>query len=148
MLNVDLERVHEIELESFSSPWSPRMLAEELELGYSHPYVLEINRRVEGYVFARAVVNEFHVSNLAVSSGMRRQGYGHFLMAFMVKKARELSCDIVYLEVRTNNLAAIRLYQKLGFGIIRMRSRYYEDGSDAYEMARIIKKSSFKSREV
>lgn len=148
MRSADLVRVHEIELESFPSPWSERMLAEELELGYSHCFVLESGQKVEGYVFARAVANEFHVSNLAVSSAMRGQGLGSLLMSFMIKKARLLGCDIAYLEVRTNNLAAIRLYQKLGFSIIHLRSRYYEDGSDAYEMARIIKKSPAGSQEV
>ena len=44
-------------------------------------------------------------------------------------------CDEIYLEVRTSNRSAIKMYEKLGFQIKSTLRAYYRDGEDAYLMA-------------
>lgn len=134
MLETDLDWVFEIESLSFPSPWSRRMLSEELEIEHSIPLVIEDESGVEGYVIARTVVDEMHIVNLAVRPAVRRKGYAKKLLATILREGVERGCKVSYLEVRTTNLAAIKLYEGAGFSIIRKRARYYEDGSDAYEM--------------
>ena len=48
------------------------------------------------------------------------------------------SGGVVFLEVRTDNEAAIRLYQSAGFVNVGLRKRYYRvSGADAYTMRRV-----------
>ena len=147
MQAVDLERVCEIEKVSFKAPWSRRIIQDIYDLEDSICVVLDIEGVVQGYLFARVItdeVNILHVVNLAVDSGVRRSGYGKMLLRKILEHGRDAGCEWAYLEVRTTNLAAIRLYQKAGFKIFRKRSHYYEDGFDAYEMGAVIEES-FKS---
>jgi ribosomal-protein-alanine N-acetyltransferase len=149
MSRADLESVFEIEHASFPSPWSMRMLEEELALDHSVSIVVEREEGaggVEGYLFARTVEDEMHIVNVAVSGKTRRRGFATLLIEEILSRSKATGVKYVYLEVRTSNLAAIRLYEKFGFRILRMRSRYYEDSSDAYEMALVLD-DSFGMRE-
>lgn len=141
MSSSDLAGVFEIEQGSFPSPWSMRMLEEELELGHSISLVVEEGGgggKLDGYIFARTVADEMHIVNVAVNKKARRRGLATMLIEEILERSRATGVKYVYLEVRTTNLAAIRLYEKFGFRILRMRSRYYEDSSDAYEMALLL----------
>lgn len=99
--------------------------------------VLESDGIVRGYVCARIEsfeTNILHIVNLAVDPLLRRQGCGKMLLRGILEHGLDAGCEWAYLEVRTANLAAIRLYRKAGFQIFSKRAHYYEDGSDAYEM--------------
>lgn len=134
MQRFDLGRVVEIEKRSFPSPWTKLMIEREFNLGHSLSFVFEDDGEVKGYVFARVVAEELHILNLAVADQFRRKGIGELLLSHVLEQGMTAGCENAFLEVRTHNLAAIRLYNKAGFAVIRKRNRYYEDGSDAYEM--------------
>jgi ribosomal-protein-alanine N-acetyltransferase len=137
MQAADLKRVSLIERASFKAPWSSGMIKGLCALESSICLVLDTDGMVQGYVFARVEVDEvkvLHIVNLAVEPSSRRQGCGRMILKKILERGRNEGCDWVYLEVRPSNLAAIRLYQKAGFKILRKRSHYYEDGSDAYVM--------------
>ncbi|MBN2379560.1 ribosomal protein S18-alanine N-acetyltransferase [candidate division WOR-3 bacterium] len=138
MLPADLGRIAAIEETSFSAPWSLAMLAAAMHFSGSLNYVIQIGDEIAGYMFARLVSEELHIINLAVDPRMRRKGLGLKLLHDVLNQATLAGARWAYLEVRTANLAAIRLYQKQGFRIIRKHHGYYEDGSDAYEMGLII----------
>ncbi|NLI98026.1 ribosomal protein S18-alanine N-acetyltransferase [bacterium] len=138
MVNADLARVYEIEQESFPSPWSMKMLEEELLLEHSLSLALEEENTLKAYLFVRTVADEMHIVNLAVDTRERKKGFAALLIKETLARSRATGAKYIFLEVRTTNLAAIRLYEKFGFRILRMRSRYYEDSSDAYEMALVI----------
>jgi ribosomal-protein-alanine N-acetyltransferase len=144
MQAADLKRVSEIERASFKAPWSGGMIKGLCALENSICLVLDIDNSIQGYVFARVEVDEvrvLHIVNLAVEPSSRRQGYGRMILKKILERGHNEGCDWVYLEVRLSNLAAIRLYQKAGFEILRKRSHYYEDGSDAYVMGVEINKA-------
>jgi ribosomal-protein-alanine N-acetyltransferase len=141
---VDLKRVYEIERASFKAPWSSGMIKGLCALENSTCLVLDMYGSIQGYVFARTEVDEvrvLHIVNLAVEPSSRRQGYGWMILTKILERGRNEGCDWAYLEVRPSNLAAIRLYEKAGFAILRKRSHYYEDGSDAYVMGAEISKT-------
>lgn len=74
------------------------------------------------------------VYSLAVSVAARGRGIGRRMMAAAEKEARRRGCSRMRLEVRMDNIAAIRLYESLGFTDTEVLPGYYEDGSHAFVM--------------
>jgi ribosomal-protein-alanine N-acetyltransferase len=77
-----------------------------------------------------------HVVSLAVLPEYRRKGLGKGLALNALKGMLGYGAKESFLEVRVSNLTAVRLYEKLGFNIVRDKKNYYKDGEDAYIMAR------------
>ncbi|RLE82464.1 MAG: ribosomal-protein-alanine N-acetyltransferase [Thermoprotei archaeon] len=109
--------------------------------------VAEVEGEVVGYVMCRIEwgLSYFkymptklgHVISLAVLPHARRKGLGTNLMLTSMKAMKEVyGAKEFYLEVRVSNLPAIRLYERLGFRVVRIIRGYYSDGEDAYVMAR------------
>lgn len=74
------------------------------------------------------------VYSLAVSAAVRGMGIGRRMMAKAEREARIRGCDRMRLEVRMDNIPAIRLYESLGFSDTEVLSGYYEDRSHAFVM--------------
>jgi ribosomal-protein-alanine N-acetyltransferase len=60
----------------------------------------------------------------------RRRGYGRRIMDEVIAVGRARKCMLATLEVRRSNLAAIRLYEALGFRTVGMRPNYYNDNHE------------------
>ncbi|MEA5581609.1 ribosomal protein S18-alanine N-acetyltransferase [Nodularia harveyana UHCC-0300] len=79
-----------------------------------------------------AILEEAHITILAVHPQYHRQGWGQYLLYSLLGKASDRGLERATLEVRASNVAAISLYQKFGFQIAGRRKRYYQDnGEDA-----------------
>ncbi len=74
------------------------------------------------------------VYSLAVSEAARGMGIGRRMMARAEREARLRGCDRMRLEVRMDNIPAIRLYESLGFADTQVLPGYYEDGAHAFVM--------------
>jgi ribosomal-protein-alanine acetyltransferase len=74
------------------------------------------------------------IHSLAVSAGVRGQGIGRRMIARAEREARMRNCTRMRLEVRMDNLPAIRLYERLGFVDTAVISGYYDDGAHAFVM--------------
>ena len=83
------------------------------------------DRKIVGYVAMAHVLDEGHITNLAVAPDMRRRGIAEELMAAALRNATELQLRYIYLEVRESNIAAYSLYEKLGFAEVGKRPGYY-----------------------
>ncbi|OGO17142.1 MAG: ribosomal-protein-alanine N-acetyltransferase [Chloroflexi bacterium RBG_16_48_8] len=142
MMMADLQAVLDIDHLSFPIPWSERTYKYEIEENpSSHMHVVEVledrNPRVVGYIGFWFIVDEAHISTLAVHPDYRGQGIGELLLDTALKHAVELGVKIVTLEVRVSNHAAINLYRKYDFIIVGSRPRYYRDNNeDALLMTR------------
>ena len=90
---------------------------------------------VLGYVGAWLLVDEIHVSTIAVAPRWRRKGLAQLLLAELLKRGIALGARRATLEVRVSNIAAQKLYQKCGFRIVSKQKRYYADNEDAFIMA-------------
>lgn len=87
--------------------------------------------------FSKMILKSLHVVSIAVLEEHRRKGLGYALMAHAMRSGyKDYGCKETYLEVRVSNLPAIKLYEKLGYKIVKIASSYYLDGEDAYIMAR------------
>jgi len=95
----------------------------------------ELDETLLGYGGLWLMVDEAHVSTLAVHIAWQRRGIGELLLASLIEKAMELAAAYMTLEVRVSNYRAQRLYAKYGFRQVGLRKRYYSDNNeDAYIM--------------
>src|SRR5947209_13031423 len=91
--------------------------------------------RIQGYAGMWLVVDEAHITTIAMRPDWRGQGLGELLLACMIDSAAEAGDERVTLEVRVSNETAQRLYRKYGFQQQGIRPRYYaDDNEDAYIM--------------
>jgi ribosomal-protein-alanine N-acetyltransferase len=94
-------------------------------------------RRIAGYAGYWLVVDEAHLSTLAVDPGLRRRGIGERILREAMQLAARQGAEMMTLEVRVTNDAARRLYEKLGFQDVGRRPHYYKDNlEDAILMTR------------
>ena len=125
MLESDLDRVIFIERELFSSPWPREAFWQEIENELAQ--VLEVDGEIQGYVCALQVLDEAEISNVAVSKAYQRRGFGKILVTSMIDDLYSKGCVRIFLEVRDTNIAAIKLYSKMGFELLGARKKYYSD---------------------
>ena len=123
-----LDEVFEIEKYCFVSPWSKDSLRKEIEENERAAYIVaKHDGRVVGYAGMWHVVNEGHITNVAVGAEHRRRGVGGMLVARLIEIARARGMLGITLEVRISNLHAQRLYSKFGFIPEGFRKEYYDD---------------------
>lgn len=77
-----------------------------------------------------AILEEAHITLLAVAPDYRRQGLGYLLLSTLLQQAQKRGLERATLEVRSSNKAAIALYQKFGFKIAGTRKKYYQDNQE------------------
>ena len=133
-LTEDLEEIMAIERDSFASPWSDELFAKEMANPISVIFVVRRFRAgkkmIVGYIVCWLVVDELHIQRIAVRSDMRRKGIASFLLHEAIEYSAKTNISMAILEVRSSNLAAIRLYEKFGFSAKGIRSVYYQDPSE------------------
>jgi len=93
---------------------------------------------VLGVMAYRVVVDEAELCEIAVRPDARRQGIGQRLLDHLFADAAERGAEALYLEVRTGNRPARRLYEAAGFEAIGTRRRYYADGESATLYRRLL----------
>ncbi len=131
----DVDDIERIERESFATPWSRTLILEELCFPLSFNLVLEIKKKVEGYVMSWLILPEVHILNLAISARYRRKGYGRYLLEGFLEEAQNKGATKITLEVRKSNVEAINLYKEFNFAVKGVRKNYYFDtGEDALIM--------------
>lgn len=141
MKEADLPVVLEIDQLSFPLPWSERTYRFELNnYRASNLHVVEVNedgkKRIVGYIGYWFIIDEAHISTLAVHPEFRQMGIGEIMLKAALEEILEKGTLFVSLEVRKSNEAAILLYRKIGFEVIGTRTRYYRDNDeDAHIMA-------------
>jgi [ribosomal protein S18]-alanine N-acetyltransferase len=130
----DVEAVHHIEELSFSQPWSRATFESEVrDNRFAHYLVARNHRGPLGYGGMWVILDEAHVTTLAVLPRYRRRGLGGRLLRFLMDLALHLGATRMTLEVRISNQEAMDLYKKFGFVQRGMRKQYYQD-EDAYIM--------------
>lgn len=131
----DIDNVCLIEQRVFPSPWSRESFAEEMQNHLAVYMVAESAGRVIGYIGAWHVLDEGHITNLAVEAEWRRQGVGAHLLDAMETQLYRDGVRRITLEVRVSNTPALALYHHRGYRERGVRRRYYQDnGEDAYIM--------------
>jgi ribosomal-protein-alanine N-acetyltransferase len=115
----------EIDASSLPKPWSAGIWRSELESPFGLYLVLEKGDEIVGQIGVRSVLDELHITTVAVHSEHRRRGHARA----MIRGALSAYPDarLVHLEVRPTNATARTLYTSLGFRETGRRPRYYGD---------------------
>jgi ribosomal-protein-alanine N-acetyltransferase len=140
MTPADLEAVLGLELSSFGEEaWSRRMLEAELaaQPGSRYYLIAADDGVITGYAGLLVASTQADVLTLAVAADRWGQGTGAALLEALLAEAERRGCTEVFLEVRTDNDRAQRLYRSHGFVQIGIRKGYYQpSGADALVMRR------------
>ena len=128
----DLDRIEELERESYPTPWSRSMFAGELakpsslSLGAFEPETGELL----GYLIISRYVDAWHVMNVAVAPDHRRRKIASMLLDQLFELTAGEGRRGYTLEVRVSNDVAIRLYERAGFKPRGIRRGYYTDNRE------------------
>ena len=130
----DLPAVLAIERRSFETPWSLAMFVLELSKPSGICLAAATDEGLVGYLVCSRYADVWHLMNVAVPPGRRRQGIASRLLERPVRGGRAPTARYT-LEVRTSNHGAIAMYERFGFQPAGHRRRYYHDnGEDALIM--------------
>ncbi len=136
MTREHLDGVMTIENLSFKIPWSRNAFIDELTTNEMAVYVVAVSgKEILGYGGLWRVLDEGHITNIAVHPEFRRCGAGSRIMDELLRQCRDCGILSLTLEVRRSNLPAQKLYGKYGFRSEGIRKGYYSDtGEDAIIM--------------
>jgi ribosomal-protein-alanine N-acetyltransferase len=140
LTRADAARCAELEAQLFvgDDPWPARAFLGALAAGHNHYIAARADGRLVGYAgisrLGRSAPYEYEIHTIGVDPEFHGRGIGRQLLSGLLDFA---SGDMVFLEVRTDNEPAIKLYESAGFVNIGLRKRYYRvSGADAYTMQR------------
>ena len=126
----DVDEVYTVEEDCFVDPWSKDSIRKELKNNLARYLVAQLDNKIVGYVGVWFVVDEGHITNVAVHSDYRGKKIGDRLVKEMVELCKENKLVAMTLEVRTSNTVAQNLYRKYGFKMGGIRKEYYSDNKE------------------
>ncbi|HEX6479624.1 MAG TPA: ribosomal protein S18-alanine N-acetyltransferase [Ktedonobacteraceae bacterium] len=85
---------------------------------------------IVGFAGLWLMVDEAHITTIAMHPDYRRQGLGELMLASLIDISYDIGAKWVTLEVRVSNYAAQNLYRKYGFREAGLRHRYYSDNQE------------------
>lgn len=132
MCDGDVKEVLRIEELSFTTTWPPNAFRQELhENKLAHYYVGRIGDRVVAYGGIWVILEDSHITTIAVHPDFRGRKYGEILLLYLLDQAIERGASWMTLEVRESNAAAQALYRKYGFTTVSTRKGYYSDNDES-----------------
>jgi ribosomal-protein-alanine N-acetyltransferase len=121
----EAETLAAVHWQAFSPGWSAAELSELLAGPGTYALLAEDANPV-GMILCRAVAGEAEILTLAVVPQARRQGLARALTLAAAGLARQAKAEEMFLEVAVDNLAAVRLYESIGFRRAGLRRGYYD----------------------
>lgn len=132
MATSDIAAVTRIERASFSTVWPSDAFFNELSTNkLAHYFVGRFDDRVVAYGGIWVIMEDSHVTTLAVDPDYRGRGFGEVLLLRLIDEAIDRGAAWMTLEVRESNAVAQRLYRKYGFTTVTMRTGYYSDDNES-----------------
>lgn len=128
MRETDLDQIMIIESQSFTTPWSKESFVLEITDNKLAKYIIaEIDGKVVGYGGIWLILDEGHITNIAVGKDYRGKGVGNKIIEALIFYCRDKEIRNMTLEVRESNIVAQNLYKKYGFLEYGIRPNYYSD---------------------
>lgn len=127
----DINEILAIENDIFSTPYSREIYHELL---HNNPQIISLkiekDEQLVGYALMHVLFEQANLLTIGIKRSYQHQGLGQQLLIDIMKEVVDIGVNTIFLEVRVSNIAAIKLYKKLGFIQNRLRENYYgiEDG--------------------
>ena len=134
----------ELDQKSLKGLWTKSQWEEELTdpKRISIGVIDQETKTLLGLCSAWLVIDELHLTAIAVHPIHKRKGLGKFLMSELIKRSNSLLTNHIHLEVKKTNEPAKALYKSMGFKIVGNRPNFYKDGSDAILYTKHLNKKS------
>ena len=116
----------EIERLCFAVPWSEASIEAEFEDNLAHYFISSVGESIVGYCGYWRILDEAHITNIAVHPDYRGRGIGAGLLGVMLADIEADGIHAVTLEVREGNTPALKLYEAFGFETAGIRKNYYQ----------------------
>ena len=127
----DVHEMAELDRICFKMPWSERSFLNELTVNGNALYIVaETENKIVGFAGIWKVLDEGHITNVAVSPDYRRMHIGTAIVGMLLEVSEANGITSETLEVRASNAAAQGLYGKFGFEPAGLRKGYYEDNHE------------------
>ncbi len=132
MQEKDIDQIMEIESVSFGSfYWTPEAFKAEIKNPAGNYFVAEDrNGDIKGYCGFWTILDEAHITTIAVQPGFRKHGLGEKLLQKMIETGYENNVKWFTLEVRISNITAQNLYYKYNFKSLGLRRKYYQNNDE------------------
>lgn len=130
MKEEDIDGILDISSLSFSTSWSKESYIQELSNPVAKYFIAKLDDKVVGFAGTWIVLDEAHITNIAVHPNYRKQGIASKLLKELLSYCRKHRCTAFTLEVRSGNEAAKALYRKHNFKQDGIRKGYYQDNKE------------------
>ncbi|RDY25297.1 ribosomal-protein-alanine N-acetyltransferase [Romboutsia weinsteinii] len=130
MTSKDIDGVFEVEKSCFEHYWSKESFKKELTNDSARYLIAKIDDKIVGYVGIWLILDEGHITNVAVHKDYRGQKIGDKLVQALVELCKDNNILSMTLEVRVSNIVAQNLYKKYGFKMAGIRKEYYSDNKE------------------
>lgn len=127
MQESDTVAAAQIEAASSQEPWSQKAYADALSNENAYYLVAEYDGCVIGCCGLWQSFEEADICNVVVEAGSRRQGIAQKMLLALMEAGKKRGILYFTLEVRSGNMAAVRLYEKLGFATEGVRKGFYRN---------------------
>ena len=125
-----IDGVFEVEKSCFEDYWSKDSFKKELSNNLAKYLVAKVDGKIAGYVGIWFVVDEGHITNVAVHEDYRGKKIGDKLINELVQVCKDNKIVSMTLEVRASNKIAQNLYRKYGFKMAGIRKEYYSNNKE------------------
>lgn len=128
----EVDEVLKIEEQAYGEHhWSKDSFYGELSNDLAYYYcAYDSNKNLLGYAGSWRIVEEAHITTIAVKPELKRRKIGEALLTRILSDCYEDKIKYITLEVRVSNIPAIKLYEKYGFKSLGTRKGYYQNNNE------------------
>ena len=126
----DVDLCHELDSNTISL-WSKKQWDNELKKDGIKVIGLLVSDKVIGICVFHVILDEAQINFFVVDQKYRKQGFGSYLMRYLIKQCEKLNINKLFLEVSHINDTAEKFYSRFDFSTVGIRKNYYKDGSHA-----------------
>ncbi|XKM12941.1 ribosomal protein S18-alanine N-acetyltransferase [Orbaceae bacterium ac157xtp] len=120
----DFESAYTIETISHIIPWSKNTFLSNQGDHYLNKKIT-LNNKIVGFLISHVILDEATLFNIAIDPAHRKKGLAKKLLTALIDELTTQNVTNLWLEVRASNIAAINLYEQLGFNQLTIRKNYY-----------------------
>ena len=121
--------------QTLTEKYSPSIFSYFYETNPEGFIVANLNHKIIGFLIGVKINNQkTKILMISVSPQFQKQKIGSKLLEEFIKRTQKEKINSIELEVRTDNIKAIKFYEKNGFKKTIKIKEFYQDNKDAYTM--------------